>query len=77
MRSMLVAPSGAGKTVLLTSMILGIYKGCFQGFIFGVHRLKWVRHGNQLTIISETTSSQMVGRRDILIVMTPVNLNKL
>ena len=30
MRSMLVAPSGAGKTVLLTNMILGIYKGCFS-----------------------------------------------
>ena len=26
MRSMLVAPSGAGKTVLLTNMILDIYK---------------------------------------------------
>ena len=30
MGSMLVAPSGAGKTVLLTNMILGIYKGCFS-----------------------------------------------
>ena len=29
MRSMLVAPSGAGKTVLLSNMILDIYKGCF------------------------------------------------
>ena len=29
MRSMLVGPSGSGKTVLLTNMILGIYKGCF------------------------------------------------
>ena len=29
MRSMLV-PSGAGKTVLLTNMILDIYKGCFS-----------------------------------------------
>ena len=27
---MLVAPSGAGKTVLLTNMILDIYKGCFS-----------------------------------------------
>ena len=27
---MLVAPSGAGKTVLLTYMILDIYKGCFS-----------------------------------------------
>ena len=30
MRSMLVAPSGAGKTVPLTNMILDIYKGCFS-----------------------------------------------
>ena len=30
MRSMLVAPSGAGKTVLLTNMILDIYRGCFS-----------------------------------------------
>ena len=27
---MLVAPSGAGKTVLLTNMIFDIYKGCFS-----------------------------------------------
>ena len=30
MRSMLVGPSGSGKTVLLTNMILDIYKGCFS-----------------------------------------------
>ena len=30
MRSMLVGPSGSGKTVLLTNMILYIYKGCFS-----------------------------------------------
>ena len=27
---MLVGPSGSGKTVLLTNVILGIYKGCFS-----------------------------------------------
>ena len=27
---MLVGPSGLGKTVLLTNMILGMYKGCFS-----------------------------------------------
>ena len=27
---MLVGPSGSGKTVLLTNMILDIYKGCFS-----------------------------------------------
>ena len=30
MRSMLVGPSRSGKTVLLTKMILDIYKGCFS-----------------------------------------------
>ena len=30
MRSMLVGLGGSGKTVLLTNMILGIYKGCFS-----------------------------------------------
>ena len=35
MRSMLVGPSGSGKTMLLTNMILDIYKGCFHEFIFG------------------------------------------
>ena len=30
MRSMLVGPPGSGKTVLLTNMILDIYKGCFS-----------------------------------------------
>ena len=30
MRSMLVGPSGSGKTVLLTNMILDIYRGCFS-----------------------------------------------
>ena len=30
MRSMLVGPSGGGKTVLLTNMILDIYRDCFS-----------------------------------------------
>ena len=30
MRSMLVGPSGSGKTMLLTNMILDIYKECFS-----------------------------------------------
>ena len=30
MRSMLVAPPGAGKTVFLINMTLDIYKGCFS-----------------------------------------------
>ena len=34
MRSMLVGPSGSGRTVLLTSMLLDIYKGCFSRIYF-------------------------------------------
>ena len=30
MRSMILAPSGSGKTVLLQNMILDIYRGCFN-----------------------------------------------
>ena len=30
MRNMLVGPSGGGKAVLLTNMILDIYKGCLS-----------------------------------------------
>ena len=30
MRSMIFAPSGSGKTVLLQNMILDIYRGCFN-----------------------------------------------
>ena len=30
MRSMILAPSGSGKTVLLQNMILDIYRGCFS-----------------------------------------------
>ena len=29
-RSVLLAPSGGGKTILLQNMILDIYKGCFS-----------------------------------------------
>ena len=30
MRSMLVGPSGSGKTMLLTNIILDMFKGCFS-----------------------------------------------
>ena len=73
-RSMLVAPSGAGKTVLLTNMILDIYKGCFSRiYIFGVHLLKWIIHGNQLRIISEMIVNQVIEKNVILIHMSPVS----
>ena len=46
MRSMFVGPSGSGKTVLLTNMILDIYKGCFQESISGHQVLKLIIHGD-------------------------------
>ena len=29
-RSMVIGPSGSGKSVLLTNLILDVYKGCFE-----------------------------------------------
>ena len=60
MISMLVGPSGPCKTMLLTNMTLDIYKGCFHEFVFGVHRLKLIQHGDLLRIISETIPNQMI-----------------
>ena len=35
MRSLILAPSGGGKTVLIQNLIMNIYKGCFNRiFIF-------------------------------------------
>ena len=74
MRSMLVGPSGSGKTVLLTNMILDIYKGCFSvEFISGVHLLKLIPHGSQLRIISETISNQVIEKNVISIHTTQQN----
>ena len=34
-RAILLAPSGSGKTVLLSNLILNIYRGCFERiFVF-------------------------------------------
>ena len=33
-RILLNAPSGTGKTVALTNLVLDIYKGCFEKIIF-------------------------------------------
>ena len=30
MRSLILSPSGGGKTVMLVNMIMDIYKGCFN-----------------------------------------------
>jgi late competence protein required for DNA uptake (superfamily II DNA/RNA helicase) len=35
LRSILLAPSGAGKTVLLSNLILNVYRNCFERvFVF-------------------------------------------
>ena len=35
-RSILLGPSGSGKTVLLTNLILDVYRNCFLEFISSV-----------------------------------------
>ena len=46
-RTMIVAPSNSGKTVLLQNMILDIYRGCFERvYIFLVHLFILTRHGS-------------------------------
>jgi hypothetical protein len=40
LRSIILAPSGSGKTVLLANLILNVYRGCFEriyGFSPSVH----------------------------------------
>ena len=77
MRSMLVGPSGSGKTVLLTNMILDMYKGFSYEFTFGHQVQRLIIHGSQLRIIPETIPSQMIEKSAILIHMTQQSLNKL
>ena len=33
-RSIVLGPSGSGKTVLLTNLILDVYKGCFSCLLY-------------------------------------------
>ena len=35
-RSIVLSPSGAGKTILLTKLILDVYRNCVQEFIYSV-----------------------------------------
>ena len=37
MRSMILSPSGGGKTVLLQNMILDIYRGCFNSIYIYIY----------------------------------------
>ena len=47
-RSIVLGPSGSGKTVLLTNLILDVYKGCFSGIYMLVQASTWTRLGVQL-----------------------------
>ena len=60
MRSMLVAPSGAGKTVLLINMILDIYKGCFSRTYIWPPSIYVDNTWKPVKIISETISNQTI-----------------
>ena len=44
-RSIVLGPSGSGKTVLLTNLILDVYKGCFQGSTFLALQLRLIQLG--------------------------------
>ena len=77
MRSMLVGPSGSGKTVLLTNMILDIYKGCFSRIYIWPPSIEVDNTWRPVKIIKETILNQMINKSVILIAMTPQNLNKI
>ena len=51
MRSLILSPSGGGKTVLLVNMIMDIYKGCFNRIYIFHPASELITHGNQLRII--------------------------
>ena len=44
-RSIVLGPSGRGKTVLLTNLILDVYKGCFNRIYILAHALMWTQLG--------------------------------
>ena len=45
-RSIVLGPSGSGKTVLLTNLILDVYKGCFSRIYILARVLMWTRLGS-------------------------------
>ena len=45
-RSIVLGPSGSGKTVLLTNLILDVYKGCFSRIYILARALMWMRLGS-------------------------------
>ena len=50
-RSIVLGPSGSGKTVLLTNLILDVYKGCFQGSTSLARQLRLIQLGCLLKTI--------------------------
>ena len=76
MRSMLVAPSGAGKTVLLSNMILDIYRDCFSRIYIWSPSVNvdstWAPVKNIFAIIL----NQVIEKSAILIVMNQQNLKQ-
>ena len=45
-RSIGLGPSGSGKTVLLTNLILDVYKGCCSRIYILARALMWMRLGS-------------------------------
>ena len=67
MRSMLVGPSGSGKTVLLTNMILDIYKGCFSRIYIWSPSIEVDNTWKHVKEYKETISNQTIEKHIILI----------
>ena len=76
-RSIVLGPSGSGKTVLLTNLILDIYKGCLVVFTFLVQASTWIRLGHLLR--NTLTIMIYVGMKNgvCLIIMTRKSLKTL
>ena len=54
LRMILLAPSGSGKTVLLSNLILNIYRGCFERIFVFHEALISIRPGSQLINTNQT-----------------------
>ena len=76
-RSIVLGPSGSGKTVLLTNLILDVYKGCFQGCLYFLRQLMLMPRGCQLknTLMNMICVAKM--RNVSLTIMIRKNLRKL
>ena len=55
-RSIVLGPSGSGKTVLLTNLILDVYKGCFSRIYILAPASTLTRLGGQLRSTLMNTS---------------------